>query len=374
LFPDAITFNIEDVDHFHLTGGRRIEILPALRIWEIAFHDSLLILSGESVANDFRLHVHNAFNGKHLNSFARHGRGPGEYSFVSSVQVLEKRKEMYFLDLNFNVGTVYSLDSLLRDSILPIELIRFKNRAYTMLLRIDSTQYLCGPTAHNWTGLEPSYLLYCIYNNATDSFLNRVSLPPLDGIDSVFNRGHLSAIFSTEPGWVSYNEHTGYIVQPYPRTDLIEVYDYNNAMKRVLRIHGPDRFFPYFEFTNPSYSIADLMNPDKETWTVAKSSSDAIVFPEGLSWNAYFRAMAFEDGFYVIYYGKPNPKRRDDQTNIISPNLFFFCYDGTPVRRYTFDVNFRQHYAVDPIRGVIYILGLDGEIYAYDIPEYEKQS
>ena len=371
MFPDAITFNIEDVEHFHLTGGRRIEISPPLRIWEIAFHDSLLILTAESVANDYILHIHHAFTGKHLNSFARRGRGPNELYGLGSVQLLEKRRELYTLDLNANVGIVYSLDSLLNESIIPAHILRFKERAYMMHLRIDSVHYLCGPIGHNFIGLEPSYILYCIYNIANDTFFNRVSLPPLDGVDSVFNQGHLSAIFRTYPDWVSYNEQTGFIVQPYTHTDLLEVYDYNDSMRRVVRIHGPDRFFPYFRFADPPTSLADNINPDRETWPVAKSKRDVVVFPEGVSRNAYFRARAFEDGFYVIYDGKPKPKRGTDQSNIVSPNLFFFNYEGVPLRRYTFDVSYRL-YAVDPTRGVIYLLGLDGEIYTYDIPEYKK--
>lgn len=119
--------------------------------------------------------------------------------------------------------------------------------------------------------------LYCIYNIANDTF-NRVSLPPLDGVDSVFNQGHLSTIFRTSSGWVSYNEHTGFIVQPYPKTDLLEVYDYNDAMRGVVRIHGPDRFSPYFEFADPLTSLADNINPDRETWPAAKSKRDAMFF------------------------------------------------------------------------------------------------
>ena len=369
LFPDAITFNIEDVEHFHLTGGRRIEISPALRILEIAFHDSLLILTAESVANDYLLHIHNAFTGKHLNSFARQGRGPNEFLALGCVQLLENRRELYFLDLNANVGIAYSLDSLLNKSIIPSHIVRFKERAYMMHLRIDSVHYLCGLIGHNWEGLEPSYLLYYIYNIANETFINRVSLPPLDGIDSVFNSHHLSAIFRTQPGWVSYNEHTGFIVQPYSHTDLLEVYDYNNDMKRVVRIHGPDRFFPYFEFTDPATSMADLMNPDKETWPAAKSKRDAIVFPKGVSRSAYFRARAYDEGFYVMYSGIPYPKESDPGISISTiKHLLYFHYDGTPVRRYTFDISHGQHYAVDTDRGVIYLLGLDGEIYAYDIP------
>jgi len=373
LFPDAITFNIEDAEHFHLTGGRRIEISPALKIEEIALHDSLLIITAVSAANDYLLHIHNAFTGKHLNSFARQGRGPNEFIALSSAQLLEKRRELYFLDLNANIGIAYSLDSLLNKSIIPSHIVRFKERAYMMHLRIDSVHYLCGLIGHNWEGLEPSYLLYYIYNIANDTFNNRVSLPPLAGIDSVFNNHHLSAIFRTQPGWVSYNEYTGFIVQPYSHTDLLEVYDYNDAMRRVVRIHGPDRFFPYFEFAYPATSMADLMNPDKETWPVAKSTRDAIVFPTGVSRNAYFRARAYDKGFYVMYSGIPYPKEREPGIRISTiKHLFFFHYDGTPVRRYTFDIAHPQQYAVDTDRGVIYLLGLDGEIYAYEIPEYEK--
>ncbi len=330
LFPDAITFNIEDVEHFHLTGGRRIEISPALRITEIAFHDSLLILTAKSVANDYLLHIHNAFTGKHLNSFARQGRGPNEFLGLGSVQLLEKRGELYTLDLNANVGTVYLLDSLLNESIIPSHIVRFKERAYMMHLRIDSVHYLCGPISHNWEGLEPSYMLYCIYNIAKDTFINRVSLPPLDGVDSVFNQGHLSAIFRTYPDWVSYNEHTGFIVQPYPHTDLLEVYDYNDVMKRVVRIHGPDRFFPYFRFADPPTSLADNINPDRETWPRAKSKRDAIVFPKGVSRNAYFRARAYDEGFYVMYSGIPYPKDPEPGKSISSiEHLFYFHYNGT---------------------------------------------
>jgi len=373
LFPDSITFNIEDAEHFHLTGGRRIEISPALRIWEIAFHDSLLILTAKSVANDYFLHIHNAFTGKHLNSFARQGRGPNEFLGLGSVQLLEKRGELYTLDQNANVGIVYSLDSLLNKSIIPSHIVRFKERAYMMHLRIDSVHYLCGPISHSWEGLEPNYLLYYIYNIAKDTFINRVSLPPLEGVDSVFNRRHLSPIFGTSPAWVSYNEHTGFIVQPYPHTDLLEVYDYNESMKRVVRIHGPDRFFPYFRFADPPTSLADNINPDRETWPVAKSKRDVIVFPKGVSRNAYFRARAYDEGFYVMYSGIPYPKEsKPGISSSALKHLFYFHYDGTPVRLYTFDILHGQHYAVDTDRAVIYLLGLDGEIYAYDIPEYEK--
>jgi hypothetical protein len=368
LFPGSISFNIEEVEHLHLTGGRQLQIYPALRISEIAFHDTLLILTGESVANEYRLHIHNALSGEHLSSFAREGRGPGEFLYVRSVQLLEKRRELYFHDLNLRIGVVYSLDSLLSESISPSEIVRFEKPAYTMYLRIDSANYLCGPRTHDFIGLEPSYMLYQIYNTNLDVFFYRVSLPPLDGIDSVFNRGHLSSLFSTSPAWVNYNEHTGFIVQPYTNFDLIEVYDYNDAMQRIVRIHGPDRFFPYFEFTTPATSFAGLNNPDQQTWLVARDPSDRIVYPWGVSRYGYFRARAFNDGFYIIYCGQPRPETGIDPAEYLKRSLFFFRYDGTPIRRYTFDVVFRQEYAVDHHRGVIYILGLDGEIYAYEIP------
>jgi len=368
LFPDTTSFSWNDVEQFSLTNGRHIEISPPLKIWEMAIHDTLLILTGQSAANEYRLHVHHSRDGSHLNSFAMNGRGPGEFLYVSSIQLLNLRRELYFLDRNLNLGAVFSLDSLLSQSVTPLEIVRFKERAYTMHLRLDSTNYLCGPTDHSFIGLEPSYLLYYIYNTSIDGFTNRVSLPPLDGVDSLLNISHLSSIFKTNPNWVSYCESNGYVVSPYIKTDLLEIYDYRQGMRRMARIQGPDSFLPLFEFTDPPSSLAEIAKPDKTTWRKARSKTDFIVFPKGVSRNGYFRARAYERGFYVMYSGIPYPKEQGASSNIIR-YLFYFSYDGVPLRCYKFDVEHGQVYAVDDTRGVIYILTLNEEIYAFDIPD-----
>ena len=57
IVEDAKVFDINEFEHIHLVGGKRLDLDPPLKISRFITADSILIASGKSTANDFGMHI-----------------------------------------------------------------------------------------------------------------------------------------------------------------------------------------------------------------------------------------------------------------------------------------------------------------------------
>ncbi len=71
-------FSMDDVELIHADNLMRIELAPLMQLQNMKVYDTILMIYGKSTVNDNILHIYNANDGAHINSFASRGRGPDE--------------------------------------------------------------------------------------------------------------------------------------------------------------------------------------------------------------------------------------------------------------------------------------------------------
>jgi len=361
LFPDAIMFSMDDVELIHADNLRRIELAPLMQLQNMKVYDTILMIYGKSTVNDNILHIYNAKDGTHINSFASRGRGPDEFSDgFGEFKLLPRRREVYLYDMNYRKSVVYHLDSLWQEDLLPFESTTFAGSGFRLHLRLNSSDYVFN-LEHYGIFPEGTSMMFGKYSAKTGEITKRVTFPAIEGFDTVLNRGHQRLIFPVTHMNIDYNDEADRIVLAYPNSDIIEVYD--SDLNFLFRLHGPDQYLPEFEFSAPNMS-GGIMVPTGNTYPKAKSDLDMVVFTEGKARNGYGLVEAHKGGFYVGYDGSFKP------ANYSFRKIFHFDYNGTPLRCYTFDRDFwGGRFTVDEKRGIIYIIGLDGEVYAYSITD-----
>lgn len=112
-------------------------------------------------------------------------------------------------------------------------------------------------------------------------------------------------------------------------TDLIEIYDINENLKK--RLHGPERFIPYFHETHPGG--ANMARPEK-----------------GKQRDAYYNPVSVGDHFFVLFNGK---YLDSPDYSPLSTRILVFNWDGTPERILYLDQGIFT-FTVDPKAKAIY--------------------
>jgi hypothetical protein len=370
IYPDSISFKQNTTRSYLLSDSKKLDLDPIVNLRSFDVMDSLLICLGTSMENDYLIHIYNLNTNKLIISFAREGRGPEEYMQITRFQVSHGRNEIYIHDNGSQNAYIYSIDSLVRKkSRSPIEKITFPRNekdanfllggrpvkvpggAYRPVFRVD---------VNNYIQIVSQPLVPLIFTRAIFPSMEIVGIigyPPLKGLDSTINVIHLQNIFSPR---YSYNPEAKRIVIAYNKTDLIEVFDEN--LNRIVRIHGPDKFFPKFAFESQS-GIAD--QGTKVLSDKASSPFDLVRDIPGSARRAYSNPVAARNGFYVRYSGDvvplnssgPEPQYR---------TIFYFDYKGSLITEYTLDKR-TSLFTVDSDEKRLFIKDTDGDYFVYEL-------
>lgn len=359
IVEDAKVFDINEFEHIHLVGGKRLDLDPRLRISRFITVDSILIASGKSAANDFGMHIYCLKTGDHVLSFAPIGRGPDENMAVMDFQLLPESRELFFFDILTRVARLYSLDSLLtRQNPRPHESFSFRDSIFDPQIRLTNDHYLCRITLFKPTGSNRemfSKIAYPTYNS-----LARITFPNLESTPSEIWHDQLWNIFSIKHSYCHINE---LLVICYLWMDLLEVYDKN--LNRLIRQQGPDQFLPVYSFTGPERGSGEYIEGQMASQSKPRSPLDNVVRPTGVARIGYEFCVATETGFYASYNGRVyNP----GQGSNLPENIFFFHYDGNPVYRFTFDLGSINLFSVNQKERKIIVTNSLGDLFVYDLP------
>ena len=128
-------------------------------------------------------------------------------------------------------------------------------------------------------------------------------------------------------------------------TDMLEIYD--DSLKLVKRIQGPDGFFPQMEEVN-----GHIRHNRKER-------------------NAYFFPFATDKYIYVLYDGRVYDL--ESPTRYLRDKLFVLDWNGTPVKYYQLSEPV-FHFAIDVRNGTLYGLSdlPEFHIVSYALPDFES--
>ena len=128
-------------------------------------------------------------------------------------------------------------------------------------------------------------------------------------------------------------------------TDMLEIYD--DSLKLVKRIQGPDGFFPLMEEVN-----GHIRHNRKER-------------------NAYFFPFATDTYIYVLYDGRVYDV--ESPTRYLRDKLFVLDWNGTPVKYYQLSEPV-FHFAIDVRNGTLYGLSdlPEFHIVSYALPDFES--
>lgn len=128
-------------------------------------------------------------------------------------------------------------------------------------------------------------------------------------------------------------------------TDMLEIYD--DSLKLVKRIQGPDGFFPQMEEVN-----GHIRHNRKER-------------------NAYFFPFATDTYIYVLYDGRVYDV--ESPTRYLRDKLFVLDWNGTPVKYYQLSEPV-FHFAIDVRNGTLYGLSdlPEFHIVSYALPDFES--
>jgi len=370
IYPDSISFNQNTTRSQFLTDSKRLDLVPIVDLRSFYVMDSLLICLGTSMDNDYLIHIYDVNTNKLIISFGREGRGPDEYMQITRFQVSHERNEIYIHDNGSQNAFIYSIDSLVsKKSRNPIEKITFPRNekdadfllggrpvkvpggAYRPVFRVN---------VNNYIQIVSQPLVPLIFTRAifpSMEIVGIVGYPPLKGLDSTINVIHLQNIFSPR---YSYNPDAKRIVIAYNKTDLIEVFD--ESLNRIVRIHGPDKFFPKFAFESQS-GIAD--QGTKVLSDKASSPFDLVRDIPGSARRAYSNPVAARNGFYVRYSGDVVPLNSSDPEPQYR-TIFYFDYKGSLISEYTLDRK-TSLFTVDSDEKRLFIKDTDGDYFVYEL-------
>ncbi len=334
-FPESTTFEDNSIKEIALANPVHIVLDPVIFIYNYDIFDSLLIIRGEIKENSKLLHIYNLNNFQRIASFAEQGRGPHEYFNVMNFQVLYQTKEIFVPDILEQDSRIYSIDSLILSSRKEYsEEVLFEGTKFNGILNIASNVYLCNYC----TKFIPEDLMFVSMKLPSKKLLSSASYPPLDTSRNSLPHRYFRDVLSNR---YSYNSGVGKLVLAYSATDLLEVFD--KDLKRLIRIHGPDRFFPKWEITG--FGANKLFR--------------------GESRKGFTSPIAVDRGFYVLYSGEFWPL--DKNLTPENRTVYFFEYSGKPTVRYTFDLGHVGIFRIDQNEDKIIVMDGKGELFLYRI-------
>lgn len=339
-FPGSTTFSLGNVKKINLVGGTLLDLMPVVNPFYFGILDSLLFIRGDCAENSNLIHVYSINTYRKIISFTSKGRGPDEFNEVFEFQIIPETKEIFVPDLIGQISRVYSIDSLvLSKKTGPVRVISFNGTPLNGIRILDSVSFLCNDGRLHKPGINmytkiviPSlYVTSAIKYPPLDS---SVMKPPIMGYRNVFaNR-------------CSFNPTSGRIVIAYGNTDLLEVYDAN--LTRLLRIQGPDFFFPVWESTGMGVNTN---------------------IP-GKSKKAYSSPVAVGDGFFVTYSG--NEVTPLEETNPPRERrIFFFNYLGEVISEYVLDISGIDIISIDNTKKTLIVRQGRTYLYLYKLNDHE---
>jgi hypothetical protein len=334
-FPESITFQNNSFKEIALANPVHIVLDPVIFIYNYHIFDSLLIIRGEIKENSKLLHIYNLNNFQRIVSFAEQGRGPHEYLNVMNFQILHQTNEIFVPDILEQDSRIYSIDSMILSSRKDYSKeVLFEGTKFNGILNIASNVYLCNYC----TKFIPEDMMFVSMELPSKKLLSSASYPPLDTSDNSLPRRNFRDVFSNQ---YSYSSGIGKIVVAYSATDLLEVFD--KDLRRTIRIHGPDRFFPKWEITG--FSANNLIR--------------------GVSRKGFSSPIAVDRGFYVLYSGEL--WLLDKNLTPENRTVYFFEYSGKPKVRYTFDLGHVGIFRIDQKEDKIIVMDGKGELFLYRI-------
>ena len=325
LFPDSESFTNDNLKHIHLLDGQHLELEPITNIYRYEIIDSLLICSGTSVDNYCKMHIYSLNTNKRIVSFADEGRGPGEFIRVDAFYISRKKREIYIIDNSQQLMITYSIDSIIRNQrATPSHKALFRESTFTPEYMIDTCTFLCEMAI-------PYKSPYVLNKVRYPSFekLSIAGYPPLNNFDSINLARHYQGVFGRN---VSYNDEAKRIVVAYAATDLIEIYD--EDLNRLVRIHGPDHFFPEYQVEGTPRTYDHISYNGKSIKDIGVMG--LMVNPiKGVARYGYLFVTTTSKGVYAVYSGDLVAESNTSPPEM--KTVYFFDYKGKAKRKFTFE-------------------------------------
>ncbi|PWD99031.1 BF3164 family lipoprotein [Marinilabilia rubra] len=155
-----------------------------------------------------------------------------------------------------------------------------------------------------------------MYNPRGD-LIKQTGTPPHFQHDNK-SKPELSTIFRST---ISASPDGQRIVLGCENTDIIEIYDFDKGFQK--RFHGPFGHKFHVETTKSGNLTGQKVRP---------------------SLRAYRNAIGTEKGFYIGYNGlyKENKKQITENSRLIPKHIFYFSWEGNPLKHYELDSSFRS--------------------------------
>lgn len=323
LMPGEVEL-LDDVfgDIIELTGNSQpVDQLFKVQETQLLAKENMLIIKNRNEDNYFMAFSLPEF--KHIQSFGRRGKGPGELSGPSMIQTCQP--EHLFSTFNAN-GRIYHVNR-------SFELIDSKISLDTKRQLYDQNK-ICAASADEYYYVGVAPVAKEIYKySAKDSI-------PETSVKQLSVKGF--------KGWASY---TGYLGANFDKDRLVFAYKY---FKKIV-------------FTDLTGNVERTIDFDTNSKT-EKQSNISILGPSSVTY--YWGMSAQKDYVYLLYSGR-TPLVVTEELREGSGYIFVeqFDWNGNPIQKYRLD--HWGYFCVDDKEEFIFLASTTDEhpLYSFKLPE-----
>lgn len=323
-YQDATSINYEDFAFNQKLSGTVFlsdkEVLKPMRIYVC---DTLLITMNPKEKKIF--HLFSLKDKRKIGERISLGQGPDEMIRPSIIK-FDSEYILIFDVATFTLFTYSTRDFLENENTVPLEMKRLELQIYGEIGIL--ADFFIGSTYN----VENQLIKFDEDGNKIDEFGRYPAVTDLSYTDDEKMEAFKSSFVTNMKDRIAVC---------YKWTDLIEIYDHNEHLKK--RIHGPEHSYARFkEFHNGNSIIA---TPDKD-------NKDAYFFPYNVG-----------DEFWVLFNGEVwNP----GATEIELPNrILVYDWNGIPQRIYSLDQGI-INFAVDTVHKRIYGISSSPEFHVME--------
>lgn len=321
-YKDAVRFSWEDFGTPVILKGEVVHLdEPLERPIGIRLVDSIILF--ENFRTEKFITKYHLYKKAKTGACFSFGSGPGEVLSIAKIQICDS--SIWILDDKKRQFSGYDKAGLcLTDTAMPVKQIKFEDTFEEGCVLPDGRIVASSVRNRKYKRL--------VFYDRNGEFINTEGelpdygerMTPLEMIE-----GNITGMAMKEDG--------SRICVVNKLSDLLEIYD--NKGKLIVRLHGPDRFFPVVKQKEGNgFSRVSMMD----------------------SREAYFVPLAYKNNIYVLYSGKAIDP--DDKLSRMRENLFVFDWDGNPVKRYELR-NPVFRFVIDPKTDILYGLSDNPEFH-----------